>query len=166
MQTAMRFVQRSERLVMSLDEYLQRKSGTLDTLASAGTIGLHMVSGPLVGFAIGYGLDYWLETSPWFKMLFFVIGIIAGFMNVYEDTQRLLRRMQAEDDKKRGRCAGTAMPAASAREVAPQALQNPVETVQKNPDALQKLPDVPPQRAADMSEDTAPEDTSSDDTSY
>ena len=61
----------------------------MESLATTGTIGMHMVSGPLVGFAIGYGLDAWLETGPWLKLVFLVIGIIAGFMNVYEDTQRL-----------------------------------------------------------------------------
>lgn len=84
---------------MSLKNYF--KGGTMDVLATAGTIGLHMVSGPIVGFAIGYGLDAWLGTSPWLKMVFFFIGIAAGFKNVYDDTRRLLRKMQAEDDKKR-----------------------------------------------------------------
>lgn len=86
---------------MSFDKYLKTKSSTFDTLATAGTIGLHMVSGPMVGFAIGYGLDYWLGTSPWFKLIFLLIGIGAGFLNVYEDSKRLLRRMQADDDKRR-----------------------------------------------------------------
>lgn len=65
-------------------------------VATAGTIGLHMVSGPIVGFAIGYGLDYWLGTGPWCKLAFFLVGIVAGFKNVHDDTKRLLRKMQAE----------------------------------------------------------------------
>lgn len=73
----------------------------MESLATTGTIGMHMVSGPLVGFAIGYGLDAWLETGPWLKLVFLVIGIIAGFMNVYEDTQRLLRKMSREEEQKR-----------------------------------------------------------------
>lgn len=87
---------------MSVEKYFKAKGSTMDVLATAGTIGLHMVSGPIVGFAIGYGLDYWLETSPWFKLAFFLIGIIAGFKNVYDDSRRLLRKMQAEDDKRHG----------------------------------------------------------------
>ncbi len=87
---------------MDWGKKLQTKSTTMDTLATAGTIGLHMVSGPIVGFAIGYGLDTWLDTSPWFKLVFFFVGIGAGFLNVYEDSKRLLRKMQAEDDE-RGR---------------------------------------------------------------
>lgn len=73
----------------------------MELFATAGTIGLHMVSGPIVGFAIGYGLDAWLETGPWMKLVFFLVGILAGFKNVYDDSRRLLRRMQADDDKGR-----------------------------------------------------------------
>ena len=85
---------------MDWRERLKTKSQTMDVLATAGTIGLHMVSGPMVGFAIGYGLDKWLDTSPWFKLVFFIIGIGAGFLNVYEDSKRLVRKMQAEDEKR------------------------------------------------------------------
>ena len=74
---------------MSLKDIFKQQSKGMESLATTGTIGMHMVSGPLVGFAIGYGLDAWLETGPWLKLVFLVIGIIAGFMNVYEDTQRL-----------------------------------------------------------------------------
>ena len=86
---------------MDFGKYVKTKSSTMDSLATAGTIGLHMVSGPMVGFGIGYALDYWLGTGPWLKLVFLVIGIGAGFLNVYEDSKRLLRKMQAEDDKRR-----------------------------------------------------------------
>lgn len=83
---------------MSLKTILKARSSTFDMVATAGTIGLHMVSGPIVGFAIGYGLDYWLGTGPWCKLAFFLVGIVAGFKNVYDDSKRLLRKMQAEQD--------------------------------------------------------------------
>ena len=43
---------------MDWRERIKTKSQTMDVLATAGTIGLHMVSGPMVGFAIGYGLPF------------------------------------------------------------------------------------------------------------
>ena len=64
---------------MSLKDIFKQQSKGMESLATTGTIGMHMVSGPLVGFAIGYGLDAWLETGPWLKLVFLVIGIIAGF---------------------------------------------------------------------------------------
>ena len=65
-------------------------------MATTGVMGLHLVSGPLVGFAIGYGLDAWLGTSPWCKIIFLLLGIGAGFLNVYRDTQVLLRKLENE----------------------------------------------------------------------
>lgn len=87
---------------MKWKSFLRGRTNQLDALANAGTIGLHMVSGPLVGIAIGYGLDLWLGTHPWFKLVFLLIGVVAGFKNVYDDTQKLLRKMQAEDADKFG----------------------------------------------------------------
>jgi ATP synthase protein I len=37
---------------------------------------------------IGLGIGYWLDTrvfnsSPWFTLIFIVLGVIAGFRNIY-----------------------------------------------------------------------------------
>ncbi|MBQ7585661.1 MAG: AtpZ/AtpI family protein [Desulfovibrionaceae bacterium] len=66
-------------------------------VANAGYIGLHMVSGPLVGFALGYGLDLWLDIHPFGKIIFLILGILGGFLNVYRDTQILLKRMSKKE---------------------------------------------------------------------
>lgn len=72
----------------------------MKAMAGSGVIGLHLVSGPLVGFAIGYGLDLWLDCSPWCKLTFFLIGIGAGFLNVWRDTQELLRKLEKENRRR------------------------------------------------------------------
>jgi ATP synthase protein I len=71
--------------------------GLLDAFSRAGSIGLHMVSGVLVGFLIGYWLDKWLGTSPWLKLVFFVLGVAGGFRNVYLDAKILLKEQDAEN---------------------------------------------------------------------
>lgn len=86
---------------MSLKEIVSAQWRGLEAASSAGVIGLHMVSGPLVGVAIGWGLDAWLDTGPHMKLLFLFIGIGAGFLNVYRDTRRLVRKMDAENDPAR-----------------------------------------------------------------
>ncbi len=52
-------------------------------LAFAMRIGVEIVAALIVGVAIGYFLDRWLGTKPWFLLLFFVLGSAAGFMNVF-----------------------------------------------------------------------------------
>lgn len=86
---------------MSLKEIVSVQWRGMEAVSSAGVIGLHMVSGPMVGVAIGYGLDAWLDTGPVMKVLFLFIGIGAGFLNVYRDTRRLVRRLNTGDDPAR-----------------------------------------------------------------
>jgi ATP synthase protein I len=79
---------------------------------TAGTIGLHFVSATVVGLFIGYWLDDFFGTKPWLIMIFFLLGIVAGFKMVYEDFRRLQRREEArkkdqmsslkQDDEKSG----------------------------------------------------------------
>ena len=81
-------------------EGMKKSAGVL---ACAGTIGLHLVSGPAVGFGIGYMLDSWLGTDPWMKAVFFFLGIISGFRLVYEDARRITRNAaQEQRDQENG----------------------------------------------------------------
>ena len=52
-------------------------------LGFAFRIGTELVAGVVLGVAIGLGLDYWLDTRPWFMILFFFLGAGAGMLNVY-----------------------------------------------------------------------------------
>jgi ATP synthase protein I len=36
---------------------------------------------------IGYGLDRWLGTAPWIMIVLLILGVGAGFMNVWKVTQ-------------------------------------------------------------------------------
>lgn len=46
-------------------------------------IGTELVAALIVGVGIGYFLDYWLDTKPWFLVVFFFLGAAAGVLNVY-----------------------------------------------------------------------------------
>lgn len=46
-------------------------------------ISIEFTAGVLVGFGIGYLLDQWLDTAPWFMVLFLLLGFVSGAMNVY-----------------------------------------------------------------------------------
>ncbi|WFS62794.1 AtpZ/AtpI family protein [Pseudodesulfovibrio thermohalotolerans] len=63
---------------------------------TAGTMGLHIVSATVVGLTFGYFLDKYFGTRPWLIMIFFFLGIIAGFKMVFEDFRRLQRREEAK----------------------------------------------------------------------
>ena len=52
-------------------------------LGFAFRIGTELVAGVVMGVAIGLGLDYWLDSRPWFMIVFFFLGAAAGMLNVY-----------------------------------------------------------------------------------
>ena len=45
--------------------------------------GVEVVSALVVGIGIGWLLDNWLGTWPWLFLVFFVLGSVAGVLNVY-----------------------------------------------------------------------------------
>ena len=63
----------------------------LKQLARLSTIGVTLVAATAIGLAIGYGLDRWLGTSPWLTLTFTLLGIVAGFINLFRDVG-LMRR--------------------------------------------------------------------------
>lgn len=74
-----------------------KPSGAVELLYTAGTIGLHLVSATFVGLAMGYFLDMWLGTSPWLLVIFLILGIVAGFRDIFLEARRIHRRTQGDD---------------------------------------------------------------------
>ncbi|SNZ07896.1 ATP synthase protein I [Persephonella hydrogeniphila] len=68
---------------------MSKKKGIIQYF-SIGTIGLHLVSGVIVGVLLGYFLDKYFGTSPWLTIIFFFLGIAAGFRNMYKDVQKYI----------------------------------------------------------------------------
>ena len=63
-----------------MDEDLKK---TIKTLGFVSTIGMSMAIAIALGALIGYYLDKWLNTSPWFLLIFLGFGIAAAFRNLY-----------------------------------------------------------------------------------
>lgn len=64
-------------------------------LLEASSVGIQLVLSTFVGFAIGYFLDRFLNTSPWFTVIFLIIGIFAGFY----DLVRVARKQDGSSKK-------------------------------------------------------------------
>jgi ATP synthase protein I len=54
-----------------------------------------LVAAVIVGGAIGYGLDRWLGSTPWLFLLFFVLGFVAGVLNVVRAYERMQKEIAA-----------------------------------------------------------------------
>ena len=75
----------------------ENKQGLFDSLGRASVMGLHMVSGIIVGCLLGYWLDKWFGTYPWCAGMGLIVGIGAGFRNIWLDARILLRQGEQDD---------------------------------------------------------------------
>ncbi len=69
------------------------------SLGFLSSIGISLVVSILIGLAMGYYLDQWLDTRPVFTLIMLLIGIISGFRNIYILTKRELQRQQLEEEQ-------------------------------------------------------------------
>lgn len=79
-----------------LKKWLNLDKKYVDNLTLASTMGLHLVTGTLVGGAMGYFLDRWLDTKPWFLFVGFFFGVASGYRMIYQDYQKLKRQEERE----------------------------------------------------------------------
>ena len=57
-------------------------------------MGLEVGLSVVVGFLIGTWLDKWLETAPWFLLIFGIAGITAGYRSMF----RMDKRMHSDSE--------------------------------------------------------------------
>ena len=62
----------------------RRRGETARSLGALSAAGLSIVLAIVLGAGGGYLLDGWLGTSPWFFLLGFVLGVVAGMRNVFK----------------------------------------------------------------------------------
>lgn len=58
--------------------------GLFKRLAWVSSFGISLVVATFVGLYIGVYLDKLFSATPWLTIIFLIIGIIAGFINIYE----------------------------------------------------------------------------------
>ena len=58
-------------------------------LATVGSLGFTLVGCTFLGLAVGYALDRWLGSGPWLTILLLLLGIGAGFLNIFTTAARL-----------------------------------------------------------------------------
>ena len=72
------------------------KAKLIKQIASYSTLGLEMGLSVALGVGIGYYLDKWLNTEPWFLIIFIMFGAAAGFRRLYQVAKRL-QKEESED---------------------------------------------------------------------
>jgi len=85
-------------LISKIDEFKEKERlvKTSENIEKRGnSIGLafrlstELVSGIVVGSVMGWSLDKWLGSQPWFFLIFFILGIAAGIINVIKTAKNM-----------------------------------------------------------------------------
>ena len=84
------------RLKIAKNKIKSRKSAksnesSSSSMGSAFKMSTELVSAVVVGTIIGFILDNWFDTKPWFIITFFFIGVIAGILNVIRVANNMQR---------------------------------------------------------------------------
>ena len=92
-------VARGRRTAGNRDE---NKGNSMSDYGPAVRVGADLIAGVAVGGVIGWGLDWWFETTPWLLLVFFILGSAAGLTNVMRTAQRIEAEAKAIRDAKSG----------------------------------------------------------------
>ena len=58
-------------------------------ISQASRVGVELAASIVIGTLMGYGLDRWLGTAPWFMLGGLILGAVAGFRNLYREINRM-----------------------------------------------------------------------------
>ncbi len=70
-------------------------------LGALSTVGLTMVFATVIGLFIGYQLDKVFGTSPWLMGIFLLLGLIAGFRNLFVHVKKSQETLDEQDKDKK-----------------------------------------------------------------
>jgi ATP synthase protein I len=66
-------------------------------LGALSTVGITLVVSTVIGYYAGHYLDSLFNTTPWLTLGFLLLGIAAGFKNLYDQTRKLMDLDKPED---------------------------------------------------------------------
>lgn len=69
-------------------------------LGMLSSMGISVVLAIAIGVWFGMTLDRWFGTTPWFFWIFLLIGIAAGFKNIYVITGREIKKLNSNNDSR------------------------------------------------------------------
>jgi len=79
----------------NLKKKQQKSSGSnAASLANALKISTELVAAVVVGSTLGYLLDNSFDTKPLLTISFFIMGVIAGIMNVFRSAKKMQNNLR------------------------------------------------------------------------
>jgi len=69
------------------------KSSNATSLGKALKISTELVAAVVVGSTIGFLLDNWFDTKPLLTICFFIMGVVAGILNVFKSAKKMQKKL-------------------------------------------------------------------------
>ena len=63
------------------------------SLGKALKISTELVASVVVGSTIGFLLDNWFDTKPLLTICFFIMGVVAGILNVFKSAKKMHKKL-------------------------------------------------------------------------
>ena len=70
---------------------LYKNKQSPSSIGTAFKMSTELVSAVVVGTIIGFILDKTFGTKPWLILIFFFVGAVAGFVNVFKSAKKMQR---------------------------------------------------------------------------
>ena len=72
-----------------LKKNLQNKNENTSLIGTALKLSTELVAAVAVGTIIGFIFDKTFDTKPWFILIFFFVGVVAGITNVIRSAKNM-----------------------------------------------------------------------------
>ena len=59
------------------------KNNNHSLVSAFSRVATELLAGLLIGAGIGWTIDKWMNSSPWFLIIFFLLGGAAGILNLW-----------------------------------------------------------------------------------
>ena len=74
--------------------FSEKESSNVTSLGNALKISTELVVTVVVGAILGFILDSWFDTKPWLTIIFFIIGVAAGILNVFRSAKKMQKNLE------------------------------------------------------------------------
>ena len=72
-----------------LEKNLYNKNDNPSSIGAAFKLSTELVAAVAVGTIIGFIFDKTFGTKPWFILIFFFVGVVAGIVNVFRSAKNM-----------------------------------------------------------------------------
>jgi F0F1-type ATP synthase assembly protein I len=68
-----------------------------------GSLGIELILSMAVGYYVGRWIDAKVGSTPWIALIGFLVGVYAGFRQIFRAAKRMTAEAEREENEENGR---------------------------------------------------------------